>query len=78
MPETELVYHESWRDEIWDDDVPSRPGWQVRCSECGILKPDWTYAEERTAKQVATRHRRSSRHAASSPPAGAAGEEEGP
>ena len=61
-PDTEFIYHESWRAEIWDDDIPSRPGWQVRCTACGILKPDWAYAEERTAKQTATRHLHSRHH----------------
>ncbi len=55
----ELIYRESWRLDIWDDDVPSRPGWQVRCSVHGLLgnPPGWAYAERGRAHGVVTRHR---------------------
>jgi hypothetical protein len=56
-PTTRIICHESWRAEIWDDDTPSRPGWQVECAECGLLKPDWAYASPGSAHSVATRHR---------------------
>src|SRR5690348_1510338 len=57
---TELVYQESWRAEVWDDDVPSRPGWQVKCSVHGLLgrPPGWAYEAQHTAQQVRTRHLR--------------------
>ena len=55
----EVIYLESWRPELWGEDDPSRPGWQVRCSEHGFLgkPPGWAYANCGTANMVATRHR---------------------
>jgi len=65
-PRVEIIYLESWRPEGSGPDVPSRPGWQVRCSEHGMLRSpqwvgDWAYEAEAVARMVATRHRR--RHA---------------
>jgi hypothetical protein len=55
----EIIYVPMWRAQIWDDDVPSRPGWFVTCSECGqITEEGWTYENHARAAQVATRHRR--------------------
>ena len=58
-PRVEVIYLESWRSDLWDEDEPSRPGWQVRCAEHGFLgkPPGWAYASCGTANMVATRHR---------------------
>jgi hypothetical protein len=56
LPCTELIYHESWRSADWDPDVESRPGWQVKCSEHGLLGKGWAYALKASAKQTAARH----------------------
>lgn len=55
----EVIYRESWRAELWDDDTPSRPGWQVRCSVHGLLgsPQGWAYEDSTKAQMVATRHR---------------------
>ena len=55
----EIVHVLDWRRSIWDDDVPSREGWFVTCSECGrVTEDDWTYESRRIAQIVATRHGR--------------------
>jgi hypothetical protein len=45
LPQVEVIYLESWRAEIWAPEIPSRPGWQVRCAEHGLLgsPPEWAY-----------------------------------
>jgi hypothetical protein len=55
----EVIHCESWRSELWDDDTPSRPGWQVRCSVHGLLgsPQGWAYEDSGKAQMVATRHR---------------------
>jgi hypothetical protein len=60
LPQVEIIYRESWRAEIWDDEIASREGWQVHCAEHGLLgsPPGWAYENSSRAHMVATRHRR--------------------
>ena len=56
----EVIHVESWRADSWDEDVPSREGWQVQCAVHGPLgsPPGWAYGRNRDAEAMATRHRR--------------------
>jgi hypothetical protein len=60
QPHIELIYIESWRAEAWDEDVLSRPGWQVRCSVHGLIGNPigFAYAQQRYAQAEATKHQR--------------------
>jgi hypothetical protein len=55
---------EDWRHPAWDDDVPSRTGWLVTCSEHGDLGRGWRYNTSGIAQSVGTRHARKKPHAA--------------
>ena len=58
-PEIEIIHRLRWRSPEWPADVPSCEGWQVKCSEHGLLgnPAGWAYASPGRAQGVATRHR---------------------
>ena len=68
----EVISVESWRADYWDEDVPSRPGWKVKCSVHGLFgsPPGFAYAAPGDARATATRHRRKHEREAGNVPTG--------
>ena len=57
-PVVRTIYRRSWRLDDWPEAVPSRQGWQVECSQHGLLgRPvGYAYATIGAARSVVTKH----------------------
>lgn len=58
-PEIEIIHRLRWRCMLWDADTPPREGWQVKCSEHGLLgnPAGWAYETHGRAQRVMAGHR---------------------